>query len=145
MAKAAVLILGLSAALLSGCAGPEVDPIARLRTSAEHKFEIELRANVPSYGGPCSVTCIPTWIEESHWIYTNDLAGTVGADRIVLTYERGKLKYPWPQEALRGTLTFTDLELRVDLQVPYFRQDSTISHYTPYRYNGLFKLQQLDR
>jgi hypothetical protein len=44
--------------------------------------------------------------------------------------------YRWTQEALRGTITFTGGQMKVEFQVPNFDQQGTLVRYERYQHNG---------
>lgn len=70
------------------------------------------------------------------------MQGEVPADQMVLTYWRGKTNYPWPQQALRGSVTFTDGKMCVKLELPYYNEKGdAIDHYTRYKLNGVYSLK----
>lgn len=143
MKKNTWVAVALAASSVWGCAGTMVSRVAHVRPSKRYRYEIEIRANEAVYGGPCRPpSFIPTYVDTSHWIYTNVLEGTIPAEQIVLTYERGKTDYPWPQSALRGSITISGDAMRIELETPYYRQDSTIKRHDPYRFNGNFTLER---
>jgi hypothetical protein len=93
-------------------------------------------------GGPCNFPEFPHAIDESHWLYTSTLDGEVSASNLILTYARWKTEYPWPQQALRGSVVFRDGKMRVALQCPrYDKAGESIDHYAPYELNGTYTLK----
>jgi hypothetical protein len=134
---------GLLAALLpltTACgSSPEIDPVALVAPHPKYKYEIEIRATVNDYGGPCNPPrLIPTRVGDHHWLYVNRLEGPVGGDEMLLTYKRDDFEFP--QSALKGTVTFTENAMTVQLQRPYYK-GNTVDHYTPYPYNGRYELR----
>jgi hypothetical protein len=120
---------------------PEIDPVARVSTHTRFKCEIEIRARVDSTGGPCNPAWFPTRIDDRHWIYVHRLEGTIPAEELLLTCERGK--FDFPQSALKGSVTIAADGLTVGLQRPYYKVN-TVDHYTSYPYNGRFELRRRD-
>lgn len=120
---------------------PSIDRVALVASHADYNYEIEIHARVDSYGGPCNPSLFPTRIDERHWIYTNRIEGEVPASDLVLTYERDRTKYPWPQSALQGKITFGEGTMRVELDVPYYKTND-VDHYERYRFNGTYDLRQ---
>ncbi|HEX3135068.1 MAG TPA: hypothetical protein VHX44_16000, partial [Planctomycetota bacterium] len=47
-------------------------------------------------------------------------------------HERGMLEYPWPQSNLRGEVRFSDHQIAIDLQVPWYEDGNTIKQFDPY-------------
>jgi len=136
--RTALLALGVLTSL--SCAGPQIDPVARVSPNSRYKYEIELHARINVYGGPCNPTCIPTRVDDSHWIYVNRLEGQIAAQDLLLTYEREK--FASPQSALKGSLTIADGVLTVDFLLPCYKGRSEVpDHYTSYRYNGRYELR----
>jgi len=128
--------------LLVGCGESlKRSPIAHASRDPQHGYEIQLDCSYSSMGGPCNFPQMPHRVSESHWIYTDRIEGQVSTNHLILTYERGKTEYPWPQEALRGTVTFTNGYMHVDLQTPIFADGTNVSSYVPYRLNGDYKLE----
>ena len=135
------LTIFVTAALLAGCSTHRTSSTAVVTRDPQNRYEIRLDAVEWSAGGPCNFPQFPHRIHKTHWIYTPVIVGEVSTNQLILTYERGKTEYPWPQEALRGLVTFTNGHMRVALQLPVFRDDNTISQYVPYELNGDYKLE----
>jgi hypothetical protein len=128
--------------LLTGCGNDlKRAQVALVSRDPRHGYEIRLDCSYRSFGGPCNLTFPPQRVSESHWIYTDKVDGEISTNHLILTYERGKTEYPWPQEALRGTVKFSNGHMRVALQTPIFRQDDSIARYEAYKLNGDYKLE----
>ncbi len=127
-------------AMLAGCSERRSSSVAHAARESSGGYEIRLDATEWSLGGPCNITT-PHKIAESHWIYTDTIQGTVAATNLVLTYERGKTEYPWPQSALRGSVTFSDGWLHVALERPVYVDGVSVDHYDRYPLNGDYKLE----
>jgi hypothetical protein len=127
--------------LLTGCSTHRTSSVAVVTRDAQNRYEIRLDAVEWSMGGPCNFPQFPHRIHGSHWIYTPTINGEVATNHLILTYERGKTEYPWPQQALHGTVVFTNGHMGVALQLPYFRDDGSIARYTPYKLNGNYTLE----
>lgn len=134
------LIACLVALMLSGCVSryPASD-IAHVQQVKPDRYEIRLDYFEWVAGGPCNIA-FPRKIKVQDWLYVTQMEGTLEASSIILTHERGKTEYPWPQSALRGSLVFTSGSVQVNLQIPQYRQDSSIEKYVPYRLNGSYKI-----
>ena len=76
------------------------------------------------------------------WLYAGTIEGEISANQIILTHERDKTKYPWPQQALRGSVTFSPEHMHVALECPNYKQDGVIYRYVKYDLNGDYKLER---
>jgi hypothetical protein len=138
------LILIALASMVVGCeTSPKPNPIAHFTRDAQGRYEIQLDASYRTCSrGPCRFpSLIPRAFEMTDWIYTRAIEGEMPAAEIVVTHERGKTEYPWPQSGLRGSITFTPGRMRVALDSPYYEDGVSIHHYEAYRLNGDYTLQ----
>src|SRR5207237_8740827 len=113
---------------LAGAGAPRESAVANALKRPEGKWEIRLDAKEWLAGGPCNIT-FPKRIHISHWIYTDTIEGEVPASRLSLAYEQGTNNI---QEALHGTITFSNGKMRVDLKIPYFKDGVSVHHYDRY-------------
>jgi hypothetical protein len=127
-------------AMLTGCAERRSSSVAYVSRQPSGKYEIRLDATQWSLGGPCNLTA-PHKIPESHWIYTDTVQGIVPATNLVLTYERGKTEFPWPQSDLRGSITFSDGQLHIGFERPVCVDGVSVDHYERYPLNGSYKVE----
>ncbi len=105
------------------------------------RYEIRLDKVEWVAGGPCNIEW-PHRSYGSHWIYTTRIEGDVPADHLVLTYERGKTEYPWPQDGLCGSVTFTNGRMRVLLKIRYHPEgQESVNRYMQYELNGKYSLR----
>ncbi|WP_286355046.1 hypothetical protein [Geothrix oryzae] len=112
--------------------------VAQVRKIGVNKYEIELRYSGQDYGGPCEPTMKPRKFVDSDWIYLSAIEGEFSAEQIILTYERGKTDFP--QSGLKGSISIRGRAMDISLEVPNYRQDSSIDHYEKYHLNGPFKI-----
>jgi hypothetical protein len=129
--------------LLAGCGdGFKRSPVAHIVSDQQHGYEIELDYSYRSFGGPCNFPLKPQTISESDWVFTQTTNGVVSADQLTLWHGKSpKDEYGWSQQALRGSLTFTNGYIHVAFQVPDYRDDDSIRHHDPYNLNGDYKLE----
>lgn len=130
--------------LLAGCeTSPKPKPVAHFTHDARGGYEIQLDASYRTCSrGPCRFpSFIPRTFDTTDWIYTKVIEGEIPAAQIVVTHERGKTEYPWPQSRLRGSITFSPGHMRVALDSPYYKDGVSIHHYEPYSLNGDYTLQ----
>lgn len=140
-----VIFLAVLSGLWVGCeTGPKPKPIAYLRPGVQGNYEIQLDASYRTcLRGPCHFpSLIPRTYYMTDWIYTRAIEGKISAGEIILTHERGKTDYPWPQEGLRGMVTFSQGHMRIALECPNYKQDGTTSRFVPYALNGDYILQK---
>ena len=130
-------ILLFVAGLLAGCGTRRESGVAHALKNPDGKWEIRLDAREWVAGGPCNIT-FPKRIHISHWIYADKIEGEVPAARLTLAYEQGTNNI---QEALRGTITFSNDNMHVDLKIPYFKDGVSVHHFERYELNGDYKLE----
>jgi hypothetical protein len=109
--------------------------VAHVTRDAQRGYEIRLDTSELSFGGPCNFPTMPHRIQGADWIYTRTTNGVVRADQLSLSHGKDPF-YRWTQEALRGTITFTGGQMKVEFQVPNFDQQGTLVRYERYQHNG---------
>ena len=130
--------------LLVGCeTSPKPKPIAHLTHDSQGRYEIQLDASYRTCGHVAGTfpSLISRTCDMTDWIYTSTIEGELPASQIILTHERGKTGYPWPQTALHGAVTFSPGHMHVALECPYYKRDSTIYRYVQYELNGDYQLE----
>jgi hypothetical protein len=138
--KSPTLLLVL---LLVGCGENfKRSPVAHVSPDPKRGFVIELDYSYRSFGGPCNFPQKPQTINEADWIFTESTNGVVSADRLILWHGKSpKDKYGWAQQALRGSMTFSNGRMHIAFQVPDYRDDDSIRRHDPYKLNGNYKLE----
>jgi len=133
----------LAALLLGGCAtAPKIDHTALVTKTASARYQIELRGDFTYWGGPCVPLPIPSRDTETYHLYVGTLQGYVPADAVELVVlPPGTQPQPgWTMKRIRGSLTFTNQTLVVDLLEPrYNGRSETPDHYAPFKLNGQFR------
>ena len=115
---------------------------ARVSPDPKHGFVIRLDYSYRSFGGPCNFPQSPQTIREADWIFTDTTNGVVSAGRLTLWHGKSATdEYGWAQQALRGSITFTNGSMHIAFQVPDYRDDDSIRRHDPYRMNGDYKLE----
>ena len=128
----------LAATLFAGCATHRASSVAVVERDPKGQYEIRLRAVEWCAGGPCTLPQWPHRVYESDWIYTDTTNRLVPAD--LLTLSHGDEQFRWPQENLRGSVTFSSGHMRVSFQMPYYRDDGSVKYYKQYELNGDYSL-----
>ena len=129
--------------VLAGCSDDfKRSPVASISHDPQHGYVIQLDYSYRSYGGPCNFPQSPQTISESDWIFTATTNGVVSSDHLTLWHGKSpKDQFGWAQEALRGSMIFSNGTMHIDFQVPEFRDDDSIRRHDPYRLNGDYKLE----
>ena len=129
--------------LLAGCGDNfKRSPVAHVSPGTKHGLVIRLDYSYRSFGGPCNFPTKPQTISESDWIFTETTNGTVSADHLTLWMGKSPDdEYGWSVKALLGSMTFSNETVRVDFQLPDYRDDDSIRGHTRYRLNGDYKIE----
>jgi hypothetical protein len=139
-----ILVIVALSTLLVGCeTSPKPKPIAHFNHDSQGRYEIQLDASYRTgeHAAGTFPSLISRTVDTTDWIYTSTIEGEIPASQIILTHERGKTEYPWPQQALHGAITFLPGHMHVALQWPYYKQDGTIYRYVQYKLNGDYSLE----
>ena len=127
---------------LTGCATHRRSSVATVSQDSQGRYEIRLDKVEWVAGGPCNIEW-PHRIYPSDWIYTASIDGEIPADHLVLTHERGKTEYPWPQEGLCGSVTFTNGQMQVLLKILWHPEGKeSVNRYMRYNLNGRYTLER---
>ena len=125
----------LAAILASGCAtAPKIDRTAVVTKVSLDRYRIELHGDFTYWGGPCIPLPIPFRCTETYDLYVGSLWGYVPADSVELVVgPPGRSAPGWTVKRIRGSLTFTNDVLVVDLLEPRYRgRSETPDHYEPF-------------
>ena len=135
------LILGLC---LFGCGGEPIkhETVAHAHQLADGTYEIQLGYTEKTWGGPCNISFHSSISHGANWLYAKSMKGELGAAEIVLTSERGKLDYPWATKDLRGTISFTNDTMMVQLQQPSYPDGEHMKGYAAYFLNGVYQISK---
>ena len=68
------------------------------------------------------------------------MEGELGTNQIVVTTERGKRDYPWAMQDLRGTISFSNSTITVQLQHPSYPDGVHMKGYMAYFLNGRYQI-----
>jgi len=122
------------------CATRSRSSVAEVSHDPQGRYEITLPYREWVAGGPCNLEW-PHRVAGSDWIYSSNLIGIIPAKQIILTHERAKTEYPWALQGLSGSIIFTNMEMKVNLQLPWYGDGgSNIIKMTPYDLNGTYKI-----
>ena len=147
MNKSSTLVLIVCGLLIVGCdksVPPVIEHVANAKKLADGTYEIQLRYSVTSSGGPClSKDSFKTWTSYStNWIYLKTLDGAMTADQIVVTTDAGKREWPYATTNMQGTVSFTNGEMRVQLEQPRYPDGVHMQGYASYYLNGTYQIAQ---
>ena len=147
MNKSSTLVLIVCGLLIVGCdksVPPVIEHVANAKKLADGTYEIQLRYSVTSSGGPClSKDSFKTWTSYStNWIYLKTLDGAMTADQIVVTTDAGKREWPYATTNMQGTVSFTNGEMRVQLEQPCYPDGVHMQGYASYYLNGTYQIAQ---
>ena len=137
------ILVFLLVLLLAGCGENfKRGSVAHISPDTKHGFVIQLDYSYRSFGGPCNFPQPPQTIKEADWIFTDTTNGVVSADRLTLWHGKSpKDEYGWAQQALRGSVTFSNGSMHIAFLVPEYKDDDSIRRHDPYRMNGDYKLE----
>ena len=152
-----VYCAALATLLLSSCTTtPRIDPLARVTKVSPDRYRIEMHGDFTYWGGPCIPFPIPSRGTEFYCLYVSSLRGQVPADAVELVVpERNVARPPiitpaWTIRPIKGSVTFTNKTMIVDLQEPRYTDQSgklnrsgMVDHYEPFRLNGEFQIELL--
>jgi len=139
----ASLILACVAAIV-GCEGVSPKPyrVAITKRLGDGTYEIQLRYSETSSGGPC---LSEDWFKRqtsysTNWLYLKTVDGVMTADRLVVTIESGQKEWPYAYTNMQGTISFTNVTMRVRLQQPNYPDGVHMRGYIPYYLNGEYQI-----
>jgi hypothetical protein len=129
--------------LLAGCSDNfKRSPDAHLSPDPKHGYAVRLDYSYRSFGGPCNFPQKPQTISESDWILADTTNGTVSADHLTLWHGKSPNdQFGWAQQALRGSMIFSNGWVHINFQVPDYRDDDSIRKHDQYRLNGDYRLE----
>lgn len=123
-------------------------PTVVLRTGALRPLELELRKTVEVAGnlhGPANPFAKPSIHEASDWLYFDMPSGTITAKDLVFTHWRACPDELWWQKNMQGSITVTDFEVIIELQMPRYDTGNPLpSRYAPWEHNGRYKVQRIE-
>ena len=135
--------------LVAGCgqepasARRAVERVAHAQALADGTYEVQLRYSITSSGGPClSKDSFKRWTNyTTNWLYLKALEGALSADQVVVTSEAGKRVSPGHATTnMRGTVSFTNAVMTVQLERPRYPDGEHLAGYAPYELNATYQM-----
>jgi len=138
-AACCLLIVGCSQEPVS--VPPVIERVAYAQ-ALTNGYEDQLRHSITSSGGPClSKDSFKTWTNYStNWLYLKALDGVATADQIVITSEAGKRDWPYAITNMRGTVSFTNRAMTIQLERPRYPDGEHMAGYAPYQLNATYQI-----
>jgi hypothetical protein len=135
-------VLGFSVFLLASCCNIyENSPIAYLSKTVSGLYELELSGKrCVSSHDPISAF-FKSEIKVSHYLYLKKRNGKLNSEEFILTYEKGKIEYPYPVEKAKGMIQIDDKNAVIRLEMPVYMDSGQIEKYIPYEFNGTYQIE----
>jgi hypothetical protein len=142
--------LALAGALAWGaCSTPSAgdfkkvfEPTVMAARDSGRTWELALRYSFMAPPQPGTLAVMHRKIDGTFWFYLPTVEGTISAENVVLTLERGRLSEPYTVADLKGTIEFKAKTMVIALEVPEKKDGRTITSYQPFVGNGTYQLDQ---
>ncbi len=89
-------------------------------------------------------SCTPYQHVRSDWIYISSRTGTLDTSQFAFTDLYDQRQYPDRRTVIRGTLILSTDSVEISLSFPCYTNGNTVDHWTPYEFNGHYKLTPRD-
>jgi hypothetical protein len=134
--------------LIAGCGQepasvpPVIERVAHARALTDGTYEVRLCYSITSSGGPClNKDSFKRWTSyTTNWLYLKALEGALTADQVVVTSEAGRRDWPYATTNMRGTVSFTNAAMTVQLERPRYPDGEHLAGYAPYELNATYQM-----